>query len=228
MNSLIDLVHDITDATAAPLSLELGLVRAVFPHAEEGDKDNYSCTVTLKNRKTHDGQPIELQRVPVAVPYMGLTCIPNVEDLVLVQFVGGDPHAPVITGRLYNDTDRPPVNKEKEFQIKHSLAEGGTIKIDEQGVITLTSKNEENIVTLNDEQVSISNEKLSLVIDFSGESITLTSTGDIALKADGALSLEGNEVSLKSQGATNIEAGSSMDVKSSAAMKLQGATIDLN
>jgi ribose transport system ATP-binding protein len=30
----------------------------------------------------------------------------------LVQFVGGDAHAPVITGQRYNDQDRPPPNED--------------------------------------------------------------------------------------------------------------------
>ena len=113
--------------------------------------------------------------VPVAVPYMGMTCIPNVNDLVLVQFVGGDINAPVITGRLYNDKDRPPVNKEKEFQIQHSLKEGGWIKIDAEGSIIITSKNEENIVTIDDEKLSITNEKMVVEVDFSGEKISIAS-----------------------------------------------------
>jgi len=33
----------------------------------------------------------------------------------LVQFVGGDINSAVVTGRLYNDDDRPPVAKEREY-----------------------------------------------------------------------------------------------------------------
>lgn len=229
MSHLVDLMQDIAAQEAVrPLSTELAVVTAVHPHADEGDKDNYGCTVTLKNRLTADGKPIELKQVPVAVPYIGLTCIPNVDDLVIVQFLGGDVHAPVITHRLYNDVDRPPVNLENEFQLRHKLEAGGTLKIDAEGIITLTSKSEENIVTINDEQVSIANEKMSLIVDFSGETISLTSTKDITLKADGNVAIEGKEIAMKSQAAMKIEAGAGMDIKASAAMKVQGATIDLN
>lgn len=229
MSHLVDLMQDIAAAEAhRPLTSELAVVTAVHPHADEGDKDNYGCTVTLKNRLTADGKPLELKQVPVAVPYIGMTCIPNVDDLVIVQFLGGDVHAPVITHRLYNDADRPPVNLESEFQIKHKLDTGGTLKIDAEGVITLTSKSEENVVTINDEQVAIANESMSLVVDFSSETIALTSTKDITLKADGNVAIEGKEVALKSQAAMKIEAGAGMDIKASAAMKVKGATIDLN
>ena len=229
MNELVNIVQQVAQKEGNTLlSTELGLVTAVFPHADEGDSHNYQCTITLKNRTTPQGEPLELKQVPVAVPYMGLTCIPNVQDLVLVQFIGGDINAPVITGRLYNDQDRPPVNNEHEFQLMHNIKEGGTLKIDAEGVITLTSKSEENVLTVNDDKISISNEKLTIEVDFSGEKITVTSTKDIEVSADGTLAVSANEINLKSKAAMTIEAGSTLDIKSSAAMKLKGATIDLN
>lgn len=229
MSEMVEIIQNVAAKEAKNyLNTELGIVTAVFPHADEGDKFNYQCTVKLKNKRTADGKPLELKMVPVSVPYIGMTCIPNVNDLVILNFIGGDIHAPVITGRLYNDEDRPPVNNEKEFKIQHDLKEGGSLKIDAEGAITLTSKSEENVVTINDEKVSITNEKLKLEIDFSGEKITIESTKDIDIKADGAFTIEAKELNIKTQAAVKLEAGSSLDIKSSAAMKLKGATIDLN
>ncbi len=229
MNEWLEVIQEVAvKESNTSLITELGVVKSVFPHKDEGDNDNYQCTIELKNRRTEDGKPLELKAVPVAVPYMGMTCIPNVKDLVIVHFIGGDIHAPVITGRLYNDQDRPPENQEKEFQLKHTLKEGATLKIDAEGAVTITSKNEENIFTLNDEKISFTNEKVTLELDFTGEKISIITTKDIELKADGALNLQGKEVNIKSDAAMKVEAGSSLDVKSSAAMKLKGATIDLN
>src|SRR5262245_20890876 len=123
---------------------ELGEVTAVFPHAAEGDTDNYQCSVKLKNKQQPDGQDFELTRVPVATQHLGLVNIPNVGDLVLVSFIGGNLNAPVIIGRLYNDQDLPPLNNEKEVLLQHSLSAGGSFKIDAEGALTLTSKNEQN------------------------------------------------------------------------------------
>ncbi|MEM9337539.1 MAG: phage baseplate assembly protein V [Bacteroidota bacterium] len=229
MNEVVEIMQQVAQREAnTQLTTELATVTEVFPHAADDDKDNYQCTVELKNHHTPDGAPLICPRVPVAVPYLGLTCIPNIGDLVLVQFIGGDINAPVITSRLYNDEDRPPANEEGEFQLQHSLKEGGTLKLDKEGVLTLTSKSEENVFTLDDEKVTITNEKLMLEIDFSGEKISIRSTGDIELTADGNLSLSGNEVSIESKAALKMDAGSSLDMSSSAAMKLKGATIDLN
>src|SRR5439155_612113 len=83
----------VRDQLATVRTAELGVVQDQHPHASEGDTDNYACTVTLRD------SGIVLKKVPVATNRIGAASIPNVGDLVLVQFVGGDIHAPVITGR---------------------------------------------------------------------------------------------------------------------------------
>src|SRR5262245_53702851 len=83
---------------------ELGLVQESHPHADAGDDDNYACTVRLRDTG------LVLPRVPVACGRKGFASIPDAGDLVLIQFIGGDINAPIITGSLYNDEDRPPVN----------------------------------------------------------------------------------------------------------------------
>ena len=42
-------------------TLELGIVTSVHPHASDGDKDNYQCSVKLKHRKQPDGADFERQ-----------------------------------------------------------------------------------------------------------------------------------------------------------------------
>lgn len=246
MDSIVGVMKKVAEQEAQRIhTTELGVVTAVFPHADEGDKDNYQCSVKLKNKKQPGGSDFELRQVPVATPYLGLAAIPNVGDLVLVSFIGGDINAPVIIGRLYNDEDRPPANKAKEFLLQHDIKEGGSIKLDEEGKIIVTSKNKKNVFTLEDEKISVVNEKFSLIIDISGEKITISSDKDLEMTAkNGKFSVEAKEIMLKSQsdlkvesGATlnlkssadtKVDAGAGMDISAKAAMKLQGATIDLN
>lgn len=230
MSNLLQAMQEVSQREAAAfVHPQLGVVTEIFPHADEGDKDNYQVSVKLKNLKLADGSEVTLTKVPVLTPYIGMTCIPNMDDLVLINFVGGDLNAPIVTGRLYNDVDLPPVNNEKEIEIRHSLEEGGAIKIDAEGVITITSKSEENIVTVDDEKVSISNEKFTITVDFSGGKISVESDGDIELKAPkGAITLEGKEVNIKSSASLKVEAGADAEVKATAGMVIKGATIDLN
>ena len=214
MESIVGVMKKVAQQEAQRIhTTELGVVTAVFPHADDGDKDNYQCSVRLKNRKQPDGADFELRQVPVATPYIGLAAIPNVGDLVLISFIGGDINAPVIIGRLYNDEDRPPANKSKEFLLQHTIKEGGSIKLDEDGRIIVTSKNQKNVLTVEDDKMSVVNEKFSLVIDVSGEKISIASDKDLELTAPkGKFTVSANEV----------------EITASAAMKLKGATIDLN
>lgn len=122
---------------------ELGEVMAILPHASGSDKNNYQCSVRLKNRKTADGSDFELRKVPVATGHIGMASIPNVGDLVLVQFISGDLNAPVITGRLYTDTERPPVSEGKQMvldrleSIAITMNDGTTLGIDKDGNVNI-------------------------------------------------------------------------------------------
>src|SRR5512139_2406819 len=87
---------------------ELGLVEKVFPHKDSSDDDNFACDVRLKD------SGLLLKRVPVATGHIGTAAIPNIGDLVLLTFENGDINQPIIIARLYNDDDRPPLNKADE------------------------------------------------------------------------------------------------------------------
>src|SRR5262245_34276249 len=111
MNSIVSIMKKVAAHEAQKIHThELGIVTSVFPHKSDSDKENYQCSVKLKNKKQSDGSDFELRRVPVATQHIGLANIPNVGDLVIIGFVGGDINAPVILGRLYNDEDLPPQN----------------------------------------------------------------------------------------------------------------------
>jgi phage baseplate assembly protein gpV len=167
---------------------ELGVVTSVFPHESDSDDGNYECSVRLKNRKQPDGSDFELRKVPVATGHIGLVNIPNLNDLVLIAFIGGDINAPVITGRLYNDEDRPPANQSGEYLLQHNLENGGSLKLDKDGVVTITAANEKSVVTINDDeiilstadgQVKINMESGGVTIDAGSNDITLKSMGNI-------------------------------------------------
>ena len=82
---------------------DLGVVTSVFPHAD-GDAHNYECNVRLR-----EGE-LELRKVPIATPHIGLVSTPRVGDLVLLSYVGGDPNRPIVAGRLYSEQAPPPVH----------------------------------------------------------------------------------------------------------------------
>src|SRR4051794_38859673 len=98
MTSIVGTIQEIVRHELRRIRImELGLVEAVYPHRASGDDDNYGCDVRVKD------SGLLLRRVPVATGHIGTAAIPNVGDLVLLAFDGGDVNQPIIIGRLYND-----------------------------------------------------------------------------------------------------------------------------
>jgi phage gp45-like len=144
MSSIVTIMQKVAVREAQKVhTCELGIVTSVFPHKSDGDKENYQCSVKLKNKKQVDGSDFELRQVPVATQHIGLANIPRVGDLVVVGFVGGNLNAPVILGRLYNDEDTPPTSDvgqlvvENLETIKLTLKSGTAIEIDSDGNVKI-------------------------------------------------------------------------------------------
>lgn len=224
---------------------EIGLVEAVYPHSADGDSDNYGCDVRLKN------SGLLLKRVPVATGHIGTVAIPNIDDLVLVAFEGGDVNAPIIIGRLYNDVDRPPLNNTDEVIFRLPLAES-----DDKTIKASIVNHQDNdppremliemlpkiTVRINDGQIHATAGKTEMKLDQQGQTggtvtvlagrtkITMNQDGDVTVEAAGAmhikaqqdLTLEALNIKIKSQLNTDIEAGVNLTAKGNVEAKLQG------
>lgn len=217
----------------------LGVVTSIFPHSNASDKDNYECNVRLKNTD------LELRKVPIATQCIGLAGIPRVGDLVVIVFVNGDINAPIITGRLYNDEDRPPLNKAEEVvYIPPYNANPNVRRLHfefPQGMI----------FQITDEQVNIEAGKTKVTVTRDGDvfieskaNVSVQADGDTTLKAKGNLTLSGASVKIESDKDMNLKSGSdfkmdsgagaeikasaAMSVEASATMKIKGATVNIN
>lgn len=225
MESIVGVMKKVAEQEARKIyTTELGIVTAVFPHASKSDKDNYQCSVKLKNKKQPDGKDFELRKIAIATPHMGMVNIPNVGDLVLVTFIGGDLNAPVIIGRLYNDPDQPPVNKEQELLLQHDLKGGGSLKIDAEGVITLTSKSEKNLITVKDEEISTATDKSSVTVK--GGDITIKNEQCAIALSGGNITIDNGtcKIKVESGGITIDAASTNITVKSMGSIKVGDAT----
>ena len=180
---------------------ELALVQEQHPHADDSDKDNYACTVRLRD------SGIVLEQVPVATSRIGCVSIPAVNELVLVQFVGGDINAPIITGRLYNDEDRPPVNDDGRA-ITHlplGAEDGDAVHVElhsgdtRELVFKLGSGIEVNV--RDDDPV------VELKVDGGKLTLQVDRDGAVALESQGNVELKGNEISIEAQGQLNLKGG---------------------
>lgn len=185
---------------------ELATVKEQFPHADEGDKDNHAVTVVLRD------SGVELKKVPVATSRKGIASIPDVGDLVLVQFVSGDINAPIIIGSLYNDEDRPPPNKSGQYMLNLPAAESdsGAVQLlidsEEQRSLTLTVGGGVKVTLIDDDPpVRIDVADGSAVIEIarngnvkfqSQNNIEIKAAADIRIEASGQLNLKGSVVNI--------------------------------
>jgi len=196
MNDLYETLRKLVRQELASLRVaELATVQDVFP----ADPANYECTVVLRDSQ------LVLKNVPLAVSRKGLAAVPDVGDLVLVQFVGGDLNRPVIIGSLYNDEDRPPENKERQLvlhlpidadpdsalRLELNEASPMSLKLNIKGAVKLILQDDDPVVSLD----VGGNAKLS--IDRSG-AVKLESQGNLGIKAGGNLKVEaGGQLNLK-------------------------------
>ncbi|HEX2028734.1 MAG TPA: phage baseplate assembly protein V [Nitriliruptorales bacterium] len=247
MTSIIDTIQAIVRSELRSMwSAELGVVEAVYPHVDSGDLDNYGCDVLLKNTQ------LLLKRVPIATGHIGTVATPNVGDLVLVVFEGGDVNQPIVIGRLYNDEDRPPLNTSDEIIFRLPLAEDDdasilgavrnhpdqrppreivvelppkiTLRIDD-GTVTAAAGTTE----LRLDQSGTSGGKVTVVagsttitIDQDGD-VTVESLGSVDFEAAGNLTLTaGGDVSIEAGGGLTATAGGRATVEAGAIATLRG------
>lgn len=186
---------------------EIAIVQEQHPHSSDSDQENYACTVQLRN------SGLVLKQVPVATSRIGSVHIPAVGDLVLVQFVGGDINAPVITGSLYNDEDRPPANGDGKavlhLPLKASDSDAVHIELQSGDKREIAIKLGSGIeLHIRDDDPAV-----ELKVDGNKAVIQIDKDGAISIKSEqGKINIEGNEINIKAQSQLN----------------LKGATVNIN
>lgn len=209
MSGIVEAMKKVAESEVGKVHVaELGVVTSVFPHADDGDNDNYECSVKLRDKD------VELRQVPVATQHIGFASIPQVGDLVMVSFVNGDINAPIITGRLYNDEDRPPASQAEEMVYippYDSNPELRRIYIElPDKTVTLTIQDEKLTIHVGDTDVTIDKE----------EGVSLTSKKAIKISTEDDLSIKAKNVKIESDADTQFSATGKMTVK--------GTTVDIN
>jgi Type VI secretion system/phage-baseplate injector OB domain len=166
-------------------SIQLGDVAVVakaYGHAD-GDEHNHECDVTLRE------SGLELKKVPIATPHVGMASAPQEGDLVYLSYVGGDPNRPIVLGRLYSEKFNPPVHALGELHIVSKPEGEASIVIDKDESVIVTSG--ETVVTIKrDDSVSIKGKK-DLIVEVDGDvqlkckDCKVDASGDIDLGSGG-------------------------------------------
>lgn len=223
---------------------DLGLVEEVYPHEEGSDADNYACDVRLKN------SGLLLKRVPVITNHIGTATIPNKNDLVLLTFENGDVNQPIIIGRLYNDDDRPPLNKPDEviFRLPLEKADNDsilasiknhadqnppreillqmppklTVQITDGTVTATAGKTEMKLDNPNagGGKVTVFAGGTKIEMDQDGD-VKIEVMGSMSIKANGNLDMEATNILLKANANVDVKANAMATVKAGGMLNLQ-------
>ncbi|MDL2307544.1 phage baseplate assembly protein V [Desulfovibrio sp. OttesenSCG-928-C06] len=178
---------------------------------------------------------------PYAGGGYGVVFRPEPDDEVLLGFLGGDPHAPVILGSLHSRAAPAPSalkatdekNKSKGLVSKNGLTllldeddKSITIKTpagqslvinDKSGSVELKDKNN-NCLTLDKNGVTIK----------SAKDITLNAAGDVKITARHNFSAEGLDASVLGKKAIRLGGQAMGELKTSGPLAIKGAIVQIN
>lgn len=190
---------------------EMGQVQAVYPT----DPGNYDADVVLH------ATDLVLRHVPVLTPRKGYASLPEVGDLVLLQFMGGDVNRPVVVGTLYNGDDRPPENAENDWVLQlpsgpDAKTSGLRVEVRQSSPIGFT--------------VSLLGDKFELVVQDDDPVARLTVAGtELIIDGGGGVKLKGaGDVEIESTGALKLKAGGDATLEASGQLNLKGSKVNLN
>jgi uncharacterized protein involved in type VI secretion and phage assembly len=193
---------------------ELGVVQSQHPHESDGDSDNYAVTVRLRDTG------IVLGKVPVATSRLGTVAIPPVGALVLVQFIGGDVNAPVVTGTFYTDEDRPPANVDGQviWNLPADASPDDALRLE----VSSADKKSVVLKLASAVTVEIKDDDPAVSIDVGGNAqVTIDSDGKVAVTSAQSIEIKASsDVKLEAQGNFDLKAGGNMTIK--------GSVINLN
>src|SRR4051794_26413521 len=134
MTDPVSIIRAIVRDELAALRLpDIAVVTSAFPHTAESDKNNHECSVKLREGG------LELRKVPIATPHVGMVSAPQPGELVLLAYVDGDPNRPVVAGRFSSDKARPPLHEAKEWRVVAPSGGKTSIAIDKDESVVVTA-----------------------------------------------------------------------------------------
>jgi uncharacterized protein involved in type VI secretion and phage assembly len=182
---------------------DLGRVKVKFPWLSDRDESNWARVVA-----------------PMAGKGRGAFFLPEPDDEVLVAFEHGRAEFPYVLGGLWNGLDKAPESntdgKNNHRTIKSRA--GMVLRFDD-------TPGAEKIEILDKDTTG----KTSIVIDRAHGTITIAAPSGITVRSDGGrLTLEGKGITIRSSSDVQVEAATSLQVKSAGPLAIAGAIVDIN
>ena len=222
-----------------------GLSLAVVTNVKDEEKLNRVKCLPIENENAE-----ETDWCYVMAPMGGKQCgqffFPNVNDLVVLGYLGGDPHRPIVLGAYWNTEVKPPYliqdGKVHNYSIKTpsgtellfydepqkqkvtlTLPSGTVLTIDDEAKsVSLKDKEGENALTMDLQGGNLElKAKAKLTLSAGDTTITLESSGNLTQKASSTVSVEGATTEIKGTSQVAVQ-GAAVEVKGDSTLTLQG------
>ncbi|MEM7338667.1 MAG: VgrG-related protein [Actinomycetota bacterium] len=166
-----------------------------------------------------------------AGPERGLLLLPEVDDEVLVSFLGGDVSHPVVIGGLFNGVDKPPGDGFDDVSDGTVDTRGLQSRVGHSIMLSDTSGEERVVIATSDQSVVITLDQAdggAVTIDAQGD-VTVNAAGKVTVDAKGDLTGKaGGNIALEASGNATFRAGGNLKLEASGTVEVKGAVINLN
>ena len=221
-----------------------GLALAKVTNITDPDKLNRVKCLPIENEKLEETDWCYVM-APLGGNEHGQFFFPNVDDLVVLAYLGGDPHRPVVLGALWNTEVKPPYTiaegKVYNFSIKTpngtellfydepqkqkvtvTMPSGTTLILDDENqAVFLKDKAGDNALEMDLKGGNVTlKAKTKLVLSAGDTTVTLESAGNLTEKASSKIAMETANLEGKGSAQVKLEGGM-VDVKSNGTMNLQ-------
>lgn len=174
---------------------------------------------------------------PYAGAAYGVYCVPEIDEVVLVGFIGGSLKRPFLLGSLYpSSADMVNESFDDKNLLKHIKTKSGVdILINEEDgkqTVTLTTP-KGSMIVVDDEnescKISDKNGKNKIELDYKGGAVSIEAEKTLTLKAGSTqFSMDGNAGNIELKGTKiAMSADNEIGIKATAALKMEGAQTEL-
>lgn len=212
-----------------------GLTLATVTNVSDDQKLNRVKCLPIENEKAE-----ETDWCYVMTPFGGKSCgqffFPNVGDLVVLGYLGGDPHRPMVLGGWWNNRVPPP------YTIQNGKVQTFSIKTPSGTELLFDDEPKKQRVTLtlpSGTKLVIDDEKQSVALqDEAGNNALQMNLkgGEVVLKAKTKLTLSAGDTAIVLEAAGNLKQtaknqvtiqGATIEEKGSAKVAIQGAATEV-
>ena len=185
----------------------------------------------------------------------GAVFYPNVGDLVLLAYLDGDAHNPVVLGSVWSDENTAPYSYDGEKndirsiktpagseiliddtsgkeKISITTAAGSTVVLDDgEKSIAVKDKDGENALTLNLTSGELTLKAKSKITLQAGSNATITldgSSGAVTINGQSKLELKSTQINAEAQAQCALKANGQMSVESSGVTQVKGSMVKIN